>query len=260
MDCIIAAGGRTGPDDSLYPYIQGGPKALIQMGGQTMLERVAAALAGCRHVDGLIVTGLAEAEVAGLELPALLAVLPEQGGLVANVKSGLAWWRDHRRPGSELLLSTADIPLLTPAIVEAFVEQCRPFDHLVYYNLVTRETMEAKFPASQRTFVRLRDAEVAGGDLFLAQTAVIASDERLWAALVDARKHALRLARLAGPLTLLRLLTHRLTVAQVEKVAGRVAGAPVRLLLSPHAELAMDADKATQLEQLQQRLAVSRSG
>ncbi len=254
MDCIIAAGGRTGPDDSLYPYTQGGPKALIRMNGQTMLEMVAAAVAGSRHVDGLIVTGLSEAEVAGLALPKLLAALPDQGRLVANVKAGLAWWRDHGRAGDELLISTGDIPLITPAIVDAFVEQCRPFDRLVYYNLVTRETLDARFPDSRRTFVRLRDAEVAGGDLLLVTRGVLASDESLWEALTDARKHAWRLASLAGPLTLLRLLTRRLSVAQVEKVAGRIAGAPVRVLVSPHAELAMDGDKASQVELLREAI------
>ena len=260
MDCIIAAGGRTSPEDSLYPYTQGGPKALIRMNGKTMLEMVAAACAGSRYVDGLIVTGLDEAEVAGLELPSLLTVLPDQGRLIANVKAGLQWWLDQGRPGSELLLTTGDIPLVTPAIVDAFVEQCRPFDRLVYYNLVTKETLDAKFPGSRRTFVRLRDAEVAGGDMLLVQRAVTESDESLWEALTDARKHAWRLSLLAGPLTLLRLLTHRLTVAQIEKVASRVARAPVRVLLSPYAELAMDADKANQVELLRRYLAVSRSG
>lgn len=260
MDCIIAAGGRAGPEDSLYPYTLGGRKALIPMNGKTMLELVAAAFAGSRHVDGLIVAGLAEAEVAGLALPSLLAVLPDHHSLVANVKAGLQWRLDQGREGSEILLSTADIPLITPAIVDAFVAQCRPFDHLVYYNLVTKQTMEARFPGSRRTFVRLRDAEVAGGDVLLVQAAITESDENLWAALTGARKHAWQLARLAGPLTLLRLLTRRLTVAQVERVASRVAGAPIRILLSPYPELAMDADKATQVELLRQQIAVSRSG
>jgi hypothetical protein len=211
-------------------------------------------------VDALLITGLQEADLDGLQLPPLLAVLPDLGGLVANMRAALQWRLDHGRNGSEILMATGDIPLLTPAVVDAFVEQCRPFDRLIYYNLVTRETMEAAFPGSKRTFVRLRDAEVAGGDLLLARAAVTECDPMLWEALTSGRKHAWRLARLAGPLTLLRLLTHRLTVAEIERVASRIFGAPVGVLLSPHAALAMDADRAEQVELLRERLSVSGSG
>jgi hypothetical protein len=107
------------------------------------------------------------------------------------------------------------------------------FDHLVYYNLVTRETMETRFPQSKRTFVRLRDAEVAGGDILLVKSTVVASNESLWQALTDARKHAWRLARLVGLGTLFRLLTRRLTISEIEATASRMFGAPVRVLAQP---------------------------
>jgi hypothetical protein len=257
MDCIIAAGGTILPDDPLFPYSQGRPKALIEMGGQTMLERVAAACSGSRYVDGLIIVGLERAALAGLQLPPLLAALPDSGSLVGNVKAGLAWRLERARAGDEILIATADIPLLTSEIVDAFVEQCQPFDHLVYYNLVTRETMESRFPQSNRTFVRLRDGEVAGGDVLLVKAAVVESNEALWATFTDARKHAWRLARIVGLGTLLRLLTRRLTVREIEETASRMFGAPVRVLLSPHAALAMDADKPGQVELLRQHLAAA---
>ncbi|MDT8307461.1 MAG: nucleotidyltransferase family protein [Anaerolineae bacterium] len=254
MDCIIAAGGTILPEDPLFPYSHGRPKALIDVAGQTMLERVAQAVGGSRHVDGVIVAGLDESVLAGLQLPLLLAVLPDAGSLVGNMKAALEWRLEQARPGDQILVSTADIPMLTAGVVDAFIDQCRPFDHLVYYNLVTRETMEARFPNSNRTFVRLRDADVAGGDLLLVQSRVVESDEALWNALADARKHAWQAARLVGLGTLLRLLTRRLTVRQVEEAATRVFSAPVRVLLSPHATLAMDADKPEQVELLRRHL------
>ena len=38
MHCLIIAGGTVRPEDALYPYTHGRPKALIDMGGRTMLE------------------------------------------------------------------------------------------------------------------------------------------------------------------------------------------------------------------------------
>ena len=44
MHCLIIAGGTVRPEDALYPYTHGRPKALIDMGGRTMLERVVGTL------------------------------------------------------------------------------------------------------------------------------------------------------------------------------------------------------------------------
>lgn len=254
MDCIIAAGGKIAPADPLFAYSHGLPKALIDVVGRTMLERVADACAGSRYVDGLIITGVDESLLASLDLPPILSAFPDQGSMVGNLRRALEWRIQHARPGSEILVSTADIPLLTAEVVDAFIERCQPFDHLVYYNLVTRETMERQFPASNRTFVRLRDAEVAGGDILLVQSRVVDSDEALWEALANARKHAWKAARLVGVGTLLRLLTRRLSIQQVEEAATRMFGAPVRVLLSAQATLAMDADKPEQIDLLRRHL------
>ena len=51
MDCIVVAGGIPGPDDPLYEYTQGKPKALLDMEGRTMLERVMDALQSAEAVE-----------------------------------------------------------------------------------------------------------------------------------------------------------------------------------------------------------------
>jgi len=67
MHCLIIAGGQVRPEDALYPYTQGRPKALIDMGGRTMLERVVAALHGSRQVEDVLIVGLDLADVAKLD-------------------------------------------------------------------------------------------------------------------------------------------------------------------------------------------------
>lgn len=258
MDCIVIAGGRPDPDDPLYPYTQGKPKALLSLNGQPMLAHVLQALQDARQVDTIVVVGITGEEGAGAvqSLPAAQAVifLPDQGSIVGNARRGLEWLAANRPGGSEVLISTADIPLLTGAIVDAFVDQCRPFDRLAYYNVVTKETMEARFPHSNRTFVRLKDTQIAGGDLNLAQLKILYTNQALWEALTNARKHAWQLARIVGPRTLLKFLFHRLSLADVEALAQRMFGAPIRVITSPYPELAMDADKPAQFDLLRRHL------
>lgn len=254
MHAIITAGGSVAETDPLYSYTQGKPKSLIEINGSTMLERVAAALHGAQSIERLYVVGLDEADVRGLKLPPDITFLPESGGLVSNVSVSLNRLIADDPDATEVLMCSADIPLLTPEIVDAYVAQCRPFDYVAYYNIVTKETLERRFPNSQRTFVKLRGMAVAGGDMTLVQTRLMHTNRELWEAIVRGRKQAWKLVRIVGIRPLIKFLMRRLTLHDVEKLASRMLNAPVRVLNSPYPELAMDVDKPVQVELLRQAI------
>ncbi len=257
MDCIIAAGGVPGPDDPLYPYTQGRPKALIPMGDRTMLEHVVDALQSSTGVREIVVVGLGQAlaDEAGLEFRRPVHHLPDQGSLLANALAGARWLRSRTPELGHFLACSGDIPLLTGAMVDDFLAACQPGEAVFYYNVVTQAVMEARFPHSQRTYVSLTDARVAGGDLFLLHSHLIDRDPELWDALIHARKNALRLARILGLRVLLKLLFRRLSAADLEALGGRLFERPARVIFCPHAELAMDGDKPEQIDLLRAELA-----
>ena len=213
-----------------------------------MLEMVVVALQASEYVDRVVVVGLEEEAVGELHFTQPVSSCPDQGSIVANVSHGLRWLCNHHAQEGPVLICTADIPLLTAEAVSLFVESCLPFDRLIYYSVVSRAVLERRFPASQRTFVRLRDGDVSGGNLFLIQPHILQTDERLWQRLSEARKHPWRLARRVGLWTLLRFLLRRVTLAEAEQRASRLLGSPVRAVLCAHPELAMDVDKPNQLE------------
>lgn len=253
MDCVVVAGGVPEPEDPLYVYSQGKPKALIDMEGRTMLERVMDALQTAESVDRIVVVGLGHDMGLQFLRPADKH-LPDQGSMVGNVMVGLEWLRRTDPAVDVVLFCTSDIPTITGPIVDEFVDRCRPFDHGVYYILVTREAMEERFPRSKRTYVNFPDGEAAGGDMAIAHAEIADAHEELWIALTDARKHAWRLARIVGFGTLLRYLFNRLGYRKIEETAERIINQPVRIVLDPPAELAMDADKPQQVELLRAEL------
>lgn len=248
MHCLILAGGHVRPEDPLYPYTQGKPKALIDMGGQTMLQRVVAALQASRQVEDVLVVGIAPEQAGDLQFARPVEFLPDQGGMVANMLAGCDWFQANR-PGAEMILGcSADIPAITPAIVDAFVEKCRPWDRAIYYNFVDRETLEARYPNSHRTYSKLNGMEVAGGDMVIAGVDVVRRNRELIESLTGARKQPWRIARIVGVGFLLKFLFRRVTFADIEATAGRIIGAPVKVVLGGPAELAMDADKPYQVD------------
>ncbi|MFZ0544577.1 MAG: NTP transferase domain-containing protein [Candidatus Promineifilaceae bacterium] len=249
MDAIVVAGGRPQPDDDLFPYTQGEPKALIKMGDRTMLERVIDALQGSSQIEEIVVIGIGHDH--GMTFKRPVHHVPDQGSMVANGVAGINFLLQLNPTPRYIIGASSDIPALTSDIVDELIEACRPFQYSIYYTLVTQETMESRFPHSNRTYVRLKDLFVAGGDLFLFHTELININPTLLEALSNARKHAWKLARIVGFRTLLKFLLHRLSLEEVEKAGGRLIDGPVKTVLFPHAELAMDADKPHQVEVLQ---------
>jgi molybdopterin-guanine dinucleotide biosynthesis protein A len=254
MHCLIIAGGQVRPEDALYPYTQGRPKALIDMGGRTMLERVVAALQGSRQIEDVLVVGLDPA-TEGLTFARPVEFLPDQGSMVGNMLAGCAWFLANRPNATAILGCTADIPAITPAMVDGFVDACRPWDHGVYYNFVSREKLESRFPNSNRTYSKISGTEVASGGLTVVQPAIAERNRALLEMLTAARKHPWRVARIVGLPFLLKFLFQRVTFADVEATAGRIIGAPVQIVLSSPAEVAMDADKPFQVDMLRAEFA-----
>lgn len=257
MHCLVLAGGHSQPDDPLFDLTNGRPKALLDVAGRPMISWVLEALAGAQTVEEIVVVGLGrdEAESAGVPAHLPIRYLPDEGSMLANVMTGAAYIREQWPETTIIMGASADIPAITSDIVDAFHAACAPWDKDIYYNFVTREVMEARFPASTRTYTKLGDLEVAGGDLIMATLTAIDSQQVLYESVTAARKQPWRIAQLVGWRVLLRMLLRRLTLDDVREAAERATGLSVALLLSEHAEIAMDADKPNQVALLRDDLA-----
>lgn len=252
MDCVIIAGGLPGPEDPIYQYTQGKAKALLDMHGRTMLERVVDAVQASHHIADVIVVGLGEDM--GMTFKRPVIHLPDHGSLVNNGVAGLNWISQNKPETTHIFGASGDIPLLTGDMVDYLIETCRPFDYGVYYNFVTREVMEKRFPHSSRTYVKLKGLEIAGGDVSIVSTQ-LAKEKALLETLSNARKHAWKIARVVGLRMLLKLLFRQVTVQDIEVTAQRLTGLPVKIVLNPFAEVGMDADKPYQVDLLREELA-----
>ena len=181
--------------------------------------------------------------------------LPDQNNVVTNVYTAVRHLQGLKPDQDTFLLVSADIPLLTPQMVDYFIDACQPFDGVLYYSVVTEPVMEARFPNSKRSYVRFTEANVAGGDIYVFKSALLEKNEAFWDAFVDARKNALRLARTLGFRFLIKLLFRRLSLAELEQTGQRIFGEPIKVVQVRYAELGMDADKPNQIELVRAELA-----
>lgn len=252
MDAIVLAGGTPGPGDLLYEQSQGKPKAMIDIGGKPMAQWVLDAIDGSTTITHTFVIGLPAD--CGLHLQKAIDFVPDQGDMVANVQLGM-----HRvsqiHPGdTHVLLASGDIPGITAEIVDWRAHEVLRAQADLDYAIVQRSVMEARYPGSRRSYTRLKDAEVCGGDLNGVRLSMVA-DEHIWAKLVAARKNALKQAALVGWDILILTLLHQLTLADAERRVSRNLHLNGHVCLTPYAEVGMDVDKPFQLEIMRQDMA-----
>lgn len=252
MDAIVTAGGIPQPGEPLYEYTQGQSKALLDVAGKPMIQWVLDALSDAQTVGNVVVVGLSEDN--GLKCSKIGGYLPNQGSMLSNVKAGIAKITELNPEVCHILLVSSDIPTITGEMVDWVVNTAQQTDEDAYYNIIPRQTMEARFPGSKRTYTRFKDIELCGGDMNVVRASLSTNDE-FWEKVIASRKNALKQASLVGFDTLILLLFHSITLdGAVKRVTKRV-GLTGRALVCPYAEVGMDVDKPNQLEMVRADLA-----
>ena len=250
MDCVIFAGGRPSSEDPLYEFTRGDPKALLDIAGRPMISWVVAALESAQSVDDIAIVGLSTK----LSLDNDIEFIEDQGSLLDNVMAGIQWAKERDPGGETLILSSSDIPAVTGPIIDSVVESCAPFQRAIYYPVVSQKSMESRFPMSNRTYVKFKDIHVAGGDLIIVNPNLVEIDQELWRAIFDARKYPWRIAKILGLRTLIKYITRRMALDEATAIGQKIMGQPVEVLVTNHAEIAMDVDKPGHLELLASEL------
>ncbi len=253
MDAIVTAGGIPLPEEPLYVETRGRPKALLDVAGKPMVQWVLDALSEAETVDRVVLVGLTEKS--GLTCRKPLTFIPNQGKMLDNLRAAAAEVLRQNKKAKHVLIVSSDIPAITGEMVDWLVRTAMETDDDVYYGVIRREVMEARFPNAKRTWTRLADMEVCGSDMNVARLSLLArQDVDLWEKIANARKSPARQAALIGLDTLFLLLFRKLTLAQaVEKVTRRL-NVRGRAIVCPYAEIGMDVDKPSHLEILRQDL------
>lgn len=250
---IVVLAGDRGPADPLCQAAGVPAKVLVPVGGAPVLVRVLDALdrlpgGGARIVSGPAAPALAAAPQLTERLRAAgwrwvaPAASPASSALAAVHAAGAS---------TPLLLTTGDHALLNGAILHEFLAgaaQLRTQGIDLAVGFVPLERVRARFPGARRTALRFRDGEVCTCNLFALLTPAAAGVIDLWQRVERDRKQPWKIVRLLGPLTLLRFLLGRVTLAEALDRLGRIAGARIRPVLLSHPEAAVDVDSIADWE------------
>lgn len=254
---IILAGQRPGENDFAESHGQSA-KALIRVGGEPMLGRVARTLLASPSVGRIVVLAqepdaLLTGALSWMAQEPRISTFVSQDGISESI-GRVAGGADAPWP---VLVTTADHALLRPEMVEAFIAGSGGAE--ATFAVVERAVVEQAHPETKRTWLKFGGGHYTGANLFGFASESAGKVLEFWARAERDRKKAVRLMMYFGPILFLRAFTRTISLdAAVAKASGSL-GVKLRAVRLPFAEAAIDVDKQADLELVERIVAGERA-
>lgn len=256
LDAVILGGGTLkGLDDAAAAAEAGrGSKALLQLNGREMIEYIIDALRAAPSIGRIVVVAPAEA-VAESWTSKVEAVIPAGDTIIDNGVAALNFLKATPQGMSErVVFMTCDTPLISADAIEDFIKRSSDPAGEIFYPIISREVIEAKYPETKRTYATLKDGVYTGGNLAVVNPEAVLANLDLLQHVFDLRKSVPKLMMFLGPRFIIKLGLKSLSVPDIEKRATEMIHAKTVAVVTPFPEIGIDVDKPSDLELVREAL------
>lgn len=264
MNCVILAGGvNERPLESGY---QPGYKATFMLGERPCLSYVLDAVRKARGIEEIGV--VAPQEVVEKAAP------PELGERLHRAESGKTYFESLKVAlglfsGEEsVLVTTGDLPLLKPYMIERFLEDCQQRtpnrQDFLQLSVVRKEHFIGAFSAFAKNFNRFRGRTLSHGNLAVVTPSLLSNKQAM--SKVDeiyaARTSPVGAAMALGPKLGLGYvfgvhMAPLLSLQQFSAMLSKHFGIEMQAVDCPYPEVALDLDEESDLVLIRKRLGIA---
>lgn len=238
---ILAGGGR---DDKLALAAGAPCKALVRLNGRPLMAWVAEALQLSELVERVVAVEGPNRSLTDDGQPLLPIVTAHGTGFADTLLAAVEAFPNAER----ILVATADLPLLTPEAVDGFIRSCQESAGELSYPVVQAEAFDRAFPGRGKTVVRLREGRFTGGNLAIVTRRFVLEQGSAIERTFDRRKSPVGLAAMFGLSFILRLVTGRLRLVDLERRGTEMLGAQLRAVPVQWPEIGFDVDDPDDLD------------
>lgn len=221
-------------------------EALIKIGDKIMLEYVLEALKNAQGVEDIIVAGPKKQLESFIQEDQELSIVEKGTTIMESLINAVDVLKGD--DFSRILIVTADIPLITGAIIDRFLEECQEEEGDIIYPIVPKSFNEAKFPHMKRTYVKLKEGIFTGGNIFLVNPQIIKPLAQKAGELIELRKSPLKLVNYIGFTYFLKYIFHNLSAKDAEDRIAELFNIQGKALSFSFPEIGVDVDKPSDLE------------
>lgn len=230
-------------------------KALIPVAGKAMLAHVAETLLKHSKIGNLYL--LAQDFEPFWEHPDTQALKSDDRVIAETSSATIASSLDRVLERGDMrfpvLITTADNVLLSDQMIGDFLIAAGSAD--IAIAVVEKETLLQRYPASQRTWLKLRGGQYSGANLFYFCSPKARQILQYWAAVEQDRKKGWKILTIFGPWLLFLAVTRMLTIDQLATKVGRKLGLNIKIVSMTQAEACIDVDKESDLVMVEQIIA-----
>jgi len=254
MTAIVLAGQRDG-EDELTQHTGAICKAFVEIDGKPMLLRVLETLSASSCIGEILLSGPDEEKLA------------QHSSIMQRVQSGAVTWSPPQEspststwaalrtlpPDQQVLLTTADHPLLTVNFVDEFCSRSVALNVDIAIGLAPYSLVHEAFPKMHKTVLRFKDNDLCGCNLFAFLTEDGRAVANFWRRMESERKKPLRVIQYLGWFTLMKYFLGRLTLEDALGTLSHKQGVRIGAVILPHADAAVDVDSVSDYQFVQER-------
>jgi len=233
VDAIVLAGGDGSVIDPQTPV-----KGLVKVAGKPMIQWVLEALGQSKHVQNIVVVLPPDQDISAWEHLAYKVVF-SNGKISDNIFAG----KDALDADSLIISVTSDIPSVTPDAIDDFIERTIACGADISYPMIKEATMLTAYPGTERTFFKLREGRVTGGNAMILHSKHFARLRELGQEIFEARKNPFKMANMVGARFAFKLATGKLSIVDMEERVGKIIGLKCAALIVDDASIGADVDK-----------------
>mgnify|MGYP001546670523 CR=1 FL=1 len=244
ITALVLAGSRQ-PHDPVAAFRKKSLKAFADIGGHSMLKYVLHSLSECERIDRILVCIPEDADFLD-ECPDVLDFMAEPHieriAPKESPSASVCHVMETETSGDNLLVTTADHPLLSKDILDQFLDVFFREKEDVMVALTAVDMIEGLYPQVKRTRIKLEDDDYTGCNLFGLRGENAIKAPQFWKDLDQYRKRPWRIAMKIGLWTLFLFLIKKLTLRQAMERLGKRVGVSICpvVILDPHAGIDVD--------------------
>lgn len=243
----------TGARDSNNPLLAGTnlqTKVLLPVGGKPMVVHVLENVAASAYRPKMYLS-TDQLNDARLVTNVPYTTVPSGNSAVQSLLRGL-----ESVPGDGwVLFVSGDHPLLTPEMVNYFVDDVITRDLTMGVAVVNRDVVNQAYPQSKRTYFHAKGGSYSGANMQLINKRKFMGNAAILETIDRNRKKPWKSVTVLDPWSLIQVLTRQLTMYEVAERASRAIGCETSVVEMPFAECCMDVDKLSDKEIAEQILA-----
>jgi len=218
-------------------------KALISIHNRPVINYIIDSLIRSKHINKIAVVAPEKIFLRKID-PRIDQLINCGDSILHNIENGLNYFNSKK----SVLILTSDIPLITSEAIDEFIEICIQRKAEVGYPIITKEKIMEKYPETERTYIKMKEGMICGGNIALLKPEVFFKNKLLINDLFENRKAIQKYVKILGFKFIIKFLFKTLTFEEIEKRISEIIGFHSIAVRVSFPEIMIDLDKVSDLE------------